>query len=93
MIPWNAQPSRQLALQRRSREKLRQLIYVAEVENMGAVKVGGAIGRSQVERIVAVEKQAHAALLIESVGVGVGEAHLQAVAHSLFNVGLQRVVF
>ena len=51
-----------------------------------------AVAAAQVERIVAVVEEAQAALLVEGVRVGVGRAHLDAVAHALVDVRLQRVV-
>ena len=65
---------------------------VVEVDDMGAVEVRIAVGRAQIERIISVVEQAHGALFIQRVRVGVGEAYLQAVAQALFHVGLQRVV-
>jgi len=80
------------ALQRGGGKELRQFIVVAEVEDVGAVEIGGAVGRAEIQRIVAVEEQAHAALLVERVGISVGKSYLQAVAHAFLEVSLQGVV-
>ena len=59
---------------------------------MGAVEVCRAIATAQIERIVAVVEQAQPALLVQCVRLGVGGADLEAVAHALVYVYLQRVV-
>ncbi len=90
--PVNCPSIRQLALQRGRGKELGQFVVVAEIENVSAVKIRRPVGRAQIQRIVTVEEQAQAALLIQSVGISVGEAQLQSVAHALFDVRLQGVV-
>ena len=65
---------------------------VVEVDDVGAVEVGRAVAAAQVERVVAVVEEAQAALLVEGMRPGVRGANLDAVAHALVDVRLQRVV-
>ena len=69
-----------------------QLEDVVEVDDVGTVEVGGAVAVAEVEGVVAVVEEAEAALLVEGVGVGVGSADLEAVAHALFEVSVEGVV-
>ena len=87
-----AHPLAILLFERRSREKLWQLVAVGEIDHVLAVVVRQPVAGTQIERIVAVVKETHRALLIRRVRVSVGEADLDAVTQALFNVGLQRVV-
>ena len=73
-------------------DRVGNLEDVVEVDDVGAVEVGRAVAVAQVERIVAVVEEAEAALLVERVRVGVGGADLDAVAHALVDVRLERVV-
>ena len=59
---------------------------------MRAVKIRRAIGLAQIQRVVAVVKQAQSALFIGGVRVGVREAQADTVAHTFFYVRLQRVI-
>ena len=59
---------------------------------MGAVEVRRPVSRAQIQRIVSVEEQAHSALFIQRVRIGIGETDLQPVTHALFDVSLQGVV-
>ena len=69
-----------------------ELEDVAEVEDVSAVEVGGAVAAAQVERVVPVVEEAEAALLVEGVGPGVGCSDLNAVTDALVNVCLEGVV-
>ena len=59
---------------------------------MGAVEVRRRITVTEIERVIAVIEQAQGALLVQGMGVGIGRAHLQSVAHALLHMHLQGVV-
>ncbi len=67
-------------------------VEVVEIDYVRAVEVRVAIAGAKIEWIVAVVKEAHRALLVGRVRVGIGEADLEAVTQALFDVGLQGVV-
>ena len=73
-------------------KEFREFVDVTEIENVSAIEVGRSVAGAQIERIVAVIEETHAALFVGGMGVGVGEAELQSVAHALFDVSLERVV-
>src|SRR5579863_538982 len=59
---------------------------------MLAVEIRQAVPRSQILGIVTVVEQTHRTLFIGCVGEGIGEAYLQAMTHSLFDMSLQRMI-
>src|SRR5713101_6800817 len=67
-------------------------VLIADDEDVGTVEVRVAIGRTRVERVVAVIEQAEGTLLIEGVRPGVGTGHEEAVAQALGDAHLQSVV-
>ena len=69
-----------------------ELEDVAEVEDVGAVKVRRTITAAEVERVVPCVEEAEAALLIEGVGPGVGCSDLNSVTDAFVNVCLEGVV-
>src|SRR5579859_888775 len=61
---------------------------------MGAIESSVAVSASGIQRVVAVEEESfgNSAALIQRVRPGVGSADHEAVAHSLLNADLQRIV-
>src|SRR5580698_6094610 len=69
--------------------QVRKREEIIEGDDVCPVEVRGRVRAAQIAGIVAGEEESHIALLVESVRVGVGGAHLNPVAHAFFNVNLQ----
>ncbi len=72
--------------------EFRKLCKVLELEDVGAVEVGRAIGLAKVIGIASREEETDVALLIEGVPIGVRDSKLGVVGERFDHVGLEGVV-